>query len=344
MDTTLPCVHLDPLGSADPSKDDLTERVVPDPPMPEADEEWDRYDYWQDIEYDTDGYGDDDRLIPGGSKRAPSSQKSKRVKQNNVTITTRSRKRKASDTLAKQATKRSMKRRKFQEEASTVILPVELLPTEELRPPERLDESIGDITKLKKVALPGWRDYVSNADEAEIRVDLGRNASNESLTSGSSQETFNGEDDEEEGPINPEFLQMALLKNLQNLGLDISSVDQDELLQLAERMMSNGAEADDLLANFVEGLMGEEEEDEKAEGEVEEQANGTFGKWVSDRANASASKRKDSLTEQAEKPRELEEPVDNTEPRALRGSKRSQELETFTPSKKRATRRGSSEA
>lgn len=87
----------------------------------------------------------------------------------------------------------------------------------------------------------------------------------------------NIEDPEEESElaIDPEFLQMALKKNLQSIGLDPEKIDQSMLLEYAQKLLQGSS--DDITEQLTDALLNTTEE--KTDG---------FTDWVSQQVDASA--------------------------------------------------------
>lgn len=318
---------------------------MPDPANYESDGEWDRYDYWQDIEHDNDGYEDYDQLIAGEYAHAK-----KPAKATNTKLTPAPKKRK---TLVQALPNRSKKRRKTDDRGIKLVPPVQLLTVTELRPLSRKDDYVRDISELRPVTMLGWKDYLRGAG-AQLMEKVAEQSAAEHLISplveGDAEDDLEGEEDEEmDGPPNIEAIQMALHGNLQSLGLDLSSVDQGSLLQLVQSMMSKDSNAEELLGKFIETFADNEEDDDNDEVQAEAPVNGAdkqngnvFAEWVSGQARESAKQKEPPVQVPGGKMLELGGTLEEeTEGQAPQRSKRKQEAAdvAFSPRKKRNTRR-----
>jgi hypothetical protein len=136
-----------------------------------------------------------------------------------------------------------------------------------------------DVDKLSSYSvLPNWREQFQNrftfGSSRLLHVQqTSRIDENEEMI----------EDDEEEyeeemQSIPMDVLKKALQDHLGTLGLNIENIKEDILLQLAERMLSGNDDGNELLDQLVEGIHGEEEEEEPAD---------SFSQWVSGQVGSS---------------------------------------------------------
>ncbi|TID23487.1 hypothetical protein E2P81_ATG03058 [Venturia nashicola] len=287
--------------------DDLAQHAVASPPPFDEDADFDeelwRFDYWNDIDYDSDG----NELR---TRRADIQDlKRRRNTQQPITAITPSKRRKIAPTLKKDA-------KKWQAERD---LPAILLVK------NRANSHIGtlgrhiDIKALKPYALlPDWSAKLKNAqvfskksnvklaevpdlveDEEDILVE------DEDGASGWEDEGEEGvESDEKEGDIgamlgglDPEALRMALRQNLANIGINVNGMDEESLLRFASQMLSGDADADDVAGQFADELLKEGEEGDDDDDEDIEGAS-TFASWATGLAKNRASTRgdKDNMT------------------------------------------------
>jgi hypothetical protein len=119
------------------------------------------------------------------------------------------------------------------------------------------------------------------------------------------------EDENEEGEamdLDPEALKMAIRQNLAAAGVNIKGMDEDTLMRFAMKMFAGEGEADEVVGEFAQQLLGggkgdgveeEEEEDEK----TEDEENG-FAGWVQKQAAEKASNKE-------QKNRDLPTPADS---------------------------------
>lgn len=250
-----------------------------------------RFEYWNDIDYDSDG--NEIR-----TRRADIQDlKRRRSTQLPVTAISPSKRRKIVPSLKRDA-------KEWQAERD---LPAILLVK------NRANSHIGTIGRhidakaLKPYALlPDWSTKLKDAqvfskkgtvklaevpDIIEDEEDMF--AEGEDGGSGWEDEEEEGQEGEEEegdigtmlGGLDPEALKMALRQNLASIGVDVNGMDEESLLRFASKMLSGEAEADDIAGELTDELLkGGEEEDE----EEEENA---FASWATELAEARASTR-----------------------------------------------------
>jgi hypothetical protein len=272
--------------------DDLAEHAVASPPPTYADDDalsdWDRFDYFNDLEYASDGY-DDATFQSHNAADVKIGQKRKRV-------TDRS---------------HDKKRRKTTEDAENETLLVRVTHSpivwraqsdRELKP--RL---LGDNAQSYAL-LKNWREklaetphWARGSPHGKSKKVLGgvngeANAANASelppTTSELLDETDLAEDeqiDEDEGgmDISQEALMAALQKQLAAAGGPLSGMDPQQLLDFAMRMATGKDAGDDIAGEMAEAML--EGEDEEDDGTAEE----NLMSWVAQQRNAN----KDSASE-----------------------------------------------
>jgi hypothetical protein len=265
-------------------------------------------------------------------KQVPEKAPSKAAKQAQPA----SRKRKAAGQSRARVSKR---RRKVGDSGIQVMPPVQLLPVAELRPAPRKDASVQDISKLRSVTMPSWKDLLRGAG-ASLMDKVAAEPATEHVLSPAAPEKELSVDEGMEG-LDAEAIQMALRGNLESLGLDLSAVDQGSLLALVKSMMARDADADVLLGDFIERLVPDDEDDEDAQEDAAVDNAGrngnVFGKWVSDRAHDSA-KQKEPLAVHLEvktlQPSDADVEDEGGEMAAPRRSKRKQDGTVYAPKKR----------
>jgi hypothetical protein len=253
----------------------LAEHAVASPVPYEGDDEWNdqsRYEYWNDIEYDSDGYNDVD-----GKKNGKVVEHSKNPA---------SAKRKAPSKPETPSKRRKIHRRELSVGIPPVVWKVK-------SGSEPLEEVITSVENLKPVSLLGdWRERLKDAKG------LGTSREQQDVNGVVSEEhdilLEDVEDEDLEGndgvKLDPEVLKLALRKNLQAIGLDVAKINEATLLKLATRMTANMDKADELLGEFVESLLGTEEDEEADE----------FSQWALKKAEeASKDQPKDEVDNQS---------------------------------------------
>jgi hypothetical protein len=258
-----------------PLQDDLAEHAIPD--APGYVEEWDdltRYEYWNDIEYDSDGYYD--------VTEAPSKQPTK------TTAVPAGRKRKASP-----LPRRGRKRRRVQEALDEALPPILLLSKEALKqksgnrfPRGRDPESLPEIS-----LLPDWRTRFAN-----VKPIGGQN----SHAGHVEEEEHDGQEEAgSDDGATADVLRRALEENLRGMNVNMGGVDQSVLLELVQRMMNNES-VEDILEDYMEELVVDEEAEDGQDDEAEGQPQQDFREWVSAEGRQRASRQAAASSEQAQ--------------------------------------------
>ncbi|KAF2430832.1 hypothetical protein EJ08DRAFT_733848 [Tothia fuscella] len=259
--------------------DDLAEHAIASPVPYDGDDDIDpehwRFEYWMDIEYDSDG--DAVRARQADSKEARLKRKRKEL-----------------------ATSSTVKRRKVQDGTgikyagndSPAVLLVNERVNEMMKSPEKRGRGLG----VKPWALLGdWREKLENApifakrdlnvkladvvDEPEYEDD----EDGDVLDMEEGEPTVGGDGEDDMGPlgeIDPEVLKMALRQQMAAQGL--TGVDEDMLMAFASRMLAGEGEADDIAGELADNLLEQEEENEEDEAE-----GGALSQWVSQQVQTS---------------------------------------------------------
>ena len=228
-------------------QDDLAEHAVASPVPYEGDDEWNdqsRYEYWNDIEYDSDGYND----VDGKGKKKPTEQL-------RVPGTTKRKAPPGPETPSK-------RRKVHRQERSASIPPVVWRNRDDIKEPEA---EITSVAELKPVSLlEDWKERFRDAKgfgTAKAPQDAEEDLLDhpDAIIEGNEAEEANGVGGMQLGP---EVLKIALRKNLESIGLDGAKINEATLLKLATRMTADMSKADELLGEFVESLLGNEEDEE----------------------------------------------------------------------------------
>ncbi|KAH8726563.1 hypothetical protein GQ44DRAFT_613803 [Phaeosphaeriaceae sp. PMI808] len=245
--------------------DDLAEHAVASPPPTTYGDDdmlpdWDRFDYFNDLEYASDGY-DDATFQPHDSKDVKIGQKRKRVAQGGSS---------------------NKKRRLAESERmpadSSVVAhsPIVWRSQNDRKPKQRL---LADNAQPYAL-LKDWRDYLTDTPRWARGSPP---AKSPSALSGTAQTPIaaeligetplpeDGQDEEledEDGGFNisQEVLMAALQRQLAAAGGPLSGMDPQQLLQYAMRMATDKDAGEDIAGEMAEAMLeGDEEEDADAE-------------------------------------------------------------------------------
>lgn len=251
--------------------DDLAERVVHSPPpthyLDDDDSlEWDRFEYFNDLEYDSDGY-DDVTFVPHKSKTAKATQRTgQKRKRNGTTQPARKRSKVESDL--------------FEPLPGPVLPPVAWRSRETPALPIVHSESLKPVAFLRDwrrtmPTTPTWASG-SNAPKtghehrtSEGTAPLLAKVDDGIRDAGDGQDRDGGSADM--ATVDPEALMAALEKNLAAAGGPLSGMDPQQLLQFAMRMMNDQGAGDDIAGELADDMLqqGAEEEGEDGEDDTE---------------------------------------------------------------------------
>jgi hypothetical protein len=212
--------------------------LAPDPAAHLAAEEYDewdehtRFEYFVDIEYDSDGYNDDDDPGTRNSSRKTSKGDVGHVQSNGTTSTIPS--------YVKTAK----------------LPPVLLWQNHPFEPKEIPSDVVTEPRELDQWALPGWTYFWDLYDEKRSTV----GAEDDDMSEDEDEDKLDGA---EEPTMDLKALKIALQQNLASIGLDHSAIDEDMLLNLATSMMSKDDAAEEMLGKLIEDVHGKEEEDQQ---------------------------------------------------------------------------------
>lgn len=230
-------------------------------------DEWDRFAYWNDIEYDSDGYHDIDhermkRRRDMAAKRQTGTLKRKSAAANRTP--TKRRKGAAGKVHAV-----------GQNTHTTVDSPVVWRPKEDENAVPIHEERVDAFSLLKD-----WRarfpDHNTSSDDSADDATTSKQASQAKG------------DDEDALEIDPNILRAALQANLAKLTGPGASGDPKEsmLLDYVTRMLSGGGSSDDIAGELADALFAKDGDNTEDDGDAE--GGGDFGQWVLERAEAQA--------------------------------------------------------
>lgn len=245
--------------------DDLAEHAVASPPPTTyGDEdnqaEWDRFDYFNDLEYGSDGYDDGDSE-EYDVKDAKTGQKRKRVSRQ-----PRSNKRRSAEDVGVQ----------------TEILRLEHAPVvwrsqkDRESPVAALEDNAQSYSLLKD-----WREKMADTPRWTRAADAPRGDRDEVGVPPVLPPYLDEERGEEaEEALSQEALMASLQRQLATVGGPLSGMDPQQLLEFAMRMMSDKDAGDDIAGEMADAILEGEEDEEEAGAE------GSLLSWVAQQRNA----------------------------------------------------------
>ena len=252
--------------------DDLAEHAIGSPPPTAFDDEdahldWDRFDYFNDIEYASDGY-DDGKFSPHKPEPGKTGEKRKRT---------------GTKGHAKKKQRVSGSPRASREDSVIPIMQPVVWRAQQERDPklQMWDGSTESYALLKdwrerSVDIPVWAAGSSELQEASSSK-KSKNGAVSLLEPLSPDSEYDANDGEEVG-IDPAALMAALQDKLSAAGGPMSGIDPQQLLGYALRMISNQDSGDDIAGELANALLqqgeGDEDEDEEEEEEGEDEEEG----------------------------------------------------------------------
>jgi hypothetical protein len=276
--------------------DDLAEHAVASPPPTtygddEEVTEWDRFDYFNDIEYASDGY-DDALFLAHDVKGAKAGEKRKRA----VTSSHSRKRRKTTEgapmpavvihspvvwrSQADRAPKQRMLGRNVQPYALLSDWREKLADTPHWArgaPPKPPSAQLDEEGVISELPTP-TADLLDEADMAD----------GEEMDQDEDEGEGEGEGEGEDGPLNisQDVLMAALQRQLSVAGGPLSGMDPQQLLQFAMRMATDQDAGDDIAGEMAKAMLesveGEEEGDED---EDDKQIEETLMSWVDKQRN-----------------------------------------------------------
>lgn len=281
--------------------DELAEHVIASPPPTtygddDDQEDWDRYDYYNDLEYASDGY-DDATFIPHNALGAKIGQKRKRtgsssrIKKKQRTVEGGIASAKPcvplhSPVVWRAQSDRGPKQRLLAENAPSYALLKnwrEALPStpEWARgspPPKSPDDESGDVLEaLTSQQLQPVSEPLDDDDDEDEDAPV------------------EDEEMDEEGGIelSQDALMAALQRQLAAAGGPLSGMDPQQLLQFAMRMATDKDAGDDIAGEMADAMLEGDEEDE------DEDTQENLLSWVAQQRNAN----KDAATIEPKSPK-----------------------------------------
>lgn len=263
-----------------PQQDDLAERAIASPPPCDYDIDGagynsDYFEYWVDIEYNSDGWNDVQGAAKtsGTNKSTPGPKKRKRVAQSGPS----------------QKKRKGAHGRKLVDSApeSGDNVPPVMWQSSRERIKRDFEEPRTLTEEPQSFSLLGdWRTRFgadgdqSKGNDANVKHEVAPDAADQILKvvkmASAAPEEEDWEDDEEStqddgdglgnliagSGLDPEALMRALQENLAKSGAAPAGLDQSTLLRYALRMFSGEGEADDIAGELAEDLFEQAEEDD----------------------------------------------------------------------------------
>ena len=127
--------------------------------------------------------------------------------------------------------------------------------------------------------LPDWKsrfDRKDNSGTTTANINSKSDQDNITITDNEDDTSAWEDDDEPEALSSQNALELALQRNLMNIGIDLQHVDQNKLIELATKIMSGDGDAGDVMGSFVESLLEHEQDGHRQD---------SFASWL--RQNAS---------------------------------------------------------
>ncbi|KAL5118730.1 hypothetical protein ACEQ8H_003407 [Pleosporales sp. CAS-2024a] len=260
--------------------DDLAEHAVPSPPPTaygddDMKEEWDRFDYFNDLDYASDGY-DNASFQPHDVKHPKTGQKRKRV--------TKIGRSKRKQRLGAGASAERLNA------PLTAHSPVVWRSQSDRAPePKVLTDATPSYALLKDwrdrlADTPGWTkalpgtevpDTVSRASYVSLASPASELLGHEGL------DNDQGMDDEAEIELSQDALMAALQRQLAAAGGPLSGMDPQQLLEFAMRMATDKNAGDGIAGEMADAML-QGEEEEGHDGAAEEK----LLSWVAQQRNA----------------------------------------------------------
>lgn len=251
-------------------QDDLAEHAVASPPPYEDEnyEDWDRFDYWNDIESESEGYDDEGHKKKSLSKASKTGQKRK----NRTDVS------------------RSKKKRKIEGGASQVAQdrPLSPTPTVLWRSRESREKEdnvrVGSLNETEEpyALLKDWRERLGGTprptsyepiepEDVPAPEERKSGKARRGAKAGPLSPSSDASDDGLEGLISAsgldsEALKTVLQKRLAEAGGPLEGFDQSLLLKYVMRMMTNEEASDDIAGELAEDMLNRPDDDPLATG------------------------------------------------------------------------------
>ena len=279
--------------------DDLAEHAVASPPPAtcgdeDMEDDWDRFDYYNDLEYASDGY-DDTKFQAHDVKGAKASLKRKRP------VSSRPRKKRATQTDPSKHVEPSAPAHSpivWRSQADRGLKPKTL--DDDAQPYalfKNWREKLADTPHWARGSPPNSPDVPTSRSDK----DKGKTAF---ITEPASPPYDDEEDDdddamdEEGGAISQEALLAALQRQLAAAGGPLSGMDPQQLLEFATRMATDKDAGDDIAGEMADAMLGGEYEEEDAD------ADEKLLSWVAQQRNGNNNQPAEAEAETEPKPTE----------------------------------------
>ena len=251
-------------------QDDLAEHTVASPPPYEDEnyEDWDRFDYWNDIESESEGYDDEGHKKKSLSKASKTGQKRK----NRADVSCSKKKRKIEDGASQVAQDRPLS-----------PTPTVLWRSRESREKED-NVRVGSLNETEEpyALLKDWRERLGGSprptsyepiepEDVPAPEEPKSGKARRGAKAGPLSPSSDASDDELEGLISAsgldsEALKTALQKRLAEAGGPLEGFDQSLLLKYVMRMMTNEEASDDIAGELAEDMLNRPDDDPLAAG------------------------------------------------------------------------------
>jgi hypothetical protein len=262
--------------------DDLAEHALPSPPPTAyADEDaiadFDLFDYFNDIEYQSDGY-DEGNFQPHDSKAAKTGEKRKRTGANGHGRK-KQRLDKSANPFLSTAPKAELPPVVWRAQNERGIKPRTLV--EDVKPFALLKDWRTRLTDTPSWATGKSRTATPNSTAAKPENGDAAATAIPTLVSVDDEPEDEDEDEEVDGApaIDENMLLAALRDKLGAAGGPLSGMDEQTLLQFAMRMMNGEDDGDDIAGEMADNLLGQGEDEDVEEGD--EEASAEHLAWLS---------------------------------------------------------------
>ncbi|KAG9206448.1 hypothetical protein G6514_003279 [Epicoccum nigrum] len=245
--------------------DDLAEHAVASPPPTtyadeDAAEDWDRFDYFNDLEYASDGYDDavfqthDTKGAKIGEKRKRHVKPSQSKKRQRVTGDTEAAAKGMSPIVWRSQASRGLQPKLLDENAETYTV------LQDWR------KKLKDTPQWARGSVP-QSPTAQAVNEQQHIAEIAVTAESASPPSGLDQEDDGALEDEMD--IDPGALMAALQTRLAEAGGPLSGMDPQQLLDFAMRMATGKDAGDDIAGEMADAMLNQCEEGEEEDPEAE---------------------------------------------------------------------------
>lgn len=269
--------------------DDLAEHTIASPPPTaygddDMQEDWDRYDYFNDLEYASDGY-DDATFVSHDSKDAKIGQKRKRVDKSSRSKKKRRVAGSVAEPINPRVTAHSPVVWRAHSERGTKPKPL----AEDAQSFAVLKDwrnKLGDTPDWARGSPPAKSPSAPSQDAFAVDAPDFLARATEMLEDEALEEGDEGmEEEDAEGDVNisQDALMAALQRQLAAAGGPLSGMDPQQLLQFAMRMMTEKDAGDDIAGEMADAML---EGAEGEEGDEEAGSQDNLLSWVAQQRNA----------------------------------------------------------